>query len=178
MTQKPLWVLTMMSSTRPLSQCDVIHRHLSPASVPSLGLHQDLKHHRHHLHHPHYIVFITGVSLTLSTDRVVKVTCVRLQPCPPVRLQRAGPYLQQPISTSVSAAFSRHLKSADLLPFIATLLLNEQLQNAHMMPRQPMREGEAQVAMAPGGGHLEGQPSSSDAPLSRLQLRDGQIVLT
>lgn len=37
------------------------------------------------------------VCLTLSRECVVKVTCVCLHPCPPVLLQKAGLYLQQPI---------------------------------------------------------------------------------
>lgn len=40
-------------------------------------------------------IWVMYACLTLSRECVVKVTCVCLQPCPPVLLQRAGPYLQQ-----------------------------------------------------------------------------------
>lgn len=91
--------LYLVSSTRPPSQSDIVNSNLSTSSNPPLGLEQ-------HLHaHTSVIISFTNsaqqqiwvmyVSLTLSRECVVKVTCVCLQPCPPVLLQRAGPYLQQ-----------------------------------------------------------------------------------
>lgn len=90
--------LYLVSSTRPPSQSDIVNSDLSSSSNPPLGLEQ-------HLHaHTSVIISFTNsaqqqiwvmyVCLTLSRECVVKVTCVCLQPCPPVLLQRAGPYLQ------------------------------------------------------------------------------------
>lgn len=47
-----------------------------------------------------------------------------------------------------------------------------------MMPRQPMGEGETQVTVTPGRDYLDGQPSTTDASLSRLQLGDRQVPPT
>lgn len=58
------------------------------------------------------------------------------------------------------------------IPLVSSLFPDEQLQHAHVMPRQPMGEGETQVAMAPGRDYLDGQSSTTDACLSRLQLGD------
>lgn len=58
------------------------------------------------------------------------------------------------------------------VPLVSSLFPDEQLQHAHVMPRQPMGEGETQVAMAPGRDYLDGQSSTTDACLSRLQLGD------
>ncbi|KAF3855487.1 hypothetical protein F7725_016210 [Dissostichus mawsoni] len=56
-----------------------------------------------------------------------------------------------------------------------SLFLRQKLQHAHMVPRQPMGEGEAEVSVAPGRDYWDGQSSASDAPLSRLQLCNGQV---
>lgn len=61
---------------------------------------------------------------------------------------------------------------------LSSLLPGEHLHHAHLVARQPMGEGEAQVAMAPGWQDLDGQSGATEAPLSRLQLWDGQVPST
>lgn len=79
------------------------------------------------------------------------------------------------VSPAVSSSPAPDGRAISLVP---PLTPEEQLEHAHMMSRQPMGEGEAEVAQAPGRDDGHRQPRSSDAPLSHLQLRDGQVTLT